>query len=230
MGGECLLATRDKFQRIAHFRTFPLIGGDKVANEPRRSALGLLYEIYADELFVQNFTFLSAFSRQELNLLQQGLNKQLNTPKTSSVGRVFDAVSSLLGLCHLNQFEGQAAMLLEQLAATSKTQDEYPFKFLGNNPIVIDWQDLFIALLADLNQLCKADIAAKFHNTLAKIILQIANKFQPPLIVLTGGCFQNKLLTERCIKKLAQSGFCVYTHQKIPPNDGGLALGQLYAM
>ena len=229
-GGECLLATRYEFQRIAHFREFSLVGGDKVANEPRRSALGLLYEIYADELFKQKLEFLSAFSKQELKLLQQSLNKQLNTPRTSSVGRVFDAVSSLLGLCHLNQFEGQAAMLLEQLAATSKTKDEYPFELLGNNPIVIDWQDLFVALLTDLNQLHKADIAAKFHNTLAKIILQIANNFQQPLIVLTGGCFQNKLLTEICVKALEQLGFSVYTHQKVPSNDGGLALGQLYAL
>jgi len=229
-GSECLLATRHEFQRIAHFREFSLVGGNKVANEPRRSALGLLYEIYGEELFKKNFTFLSAFSRQELKLLQQSLNKQLNTPKTSSMGRLFDAVASLLDLCHLNQFEGQAAMLLEQLAVTSETKDQYSFKLLGNNPVIIDWQNLFVALLTDLNQLHKADIAAKFHNTLAKIILQIANNFQQPLIVLTGGCFQNKLLVEICVKELEQFGFSVYTHQKVPPNDGGLALGQLYAL
>ncbi len=229
-GSECLLATRNEFQRFAHFREFSLVGGDKVANEPRRSALGLLYDIYADELFKQNFEFLSAFSEQELKLLQQSLNKQFNTPKTSSMGRIFDAVSSLLGLCHLNQFEGQAAMRLEQLAETSEIKDKYPVKFLGNNPIVIDWHGLFIALVRDLNQIGKADIAAKFHHTLAKMMLQIAHHSQQPLIVLTGGCFQNKLLTEICVNELEQAGFSVYTHQKIPPNDGGLALGQLYAL
>jgi len=231
-GGESLLITAHGFHRLAHFKTFSLVGGNKSATEPRRSALGLLYNLYDNDLFNKNFEFLSEFSTLELKLLQQSLNKQLNTHKTSSVGRIFDALSSILGLCHINQFEGQAAILLEQLAETVNSEQCYPVSLEGDNPIVIEWQSLFISLLADLNQLNKAEIARKFHNTLAEIILQISQKQQQQkqTIVLTGGCFQNALLTEICIKKLTNAGFSVYTHQKIPPNDGGLALGQLYAV
>ena len=229
-GGECLLLTKKTFKRYAHFRSFPLLGGDKAAKEPRRCALGLLYEIFSDECFEnKNLDFLSTFSRQELNLLQQSLTKQLNTPYTSSAGRLFDALSSLLGLCHINQFEGQAAMLLEQLASTVHTNESYPFKLIEGECIIIDWFNTITALLNDLNQQNQNLIAAKFHNTLAEIMVEIAKRSQQKNIVLSGGCFQNAYLTERCTEKLKTAGFTVYTHEKIPPNDGGLALGQLYA-
>jgi hydrogenase maturation protein HypF len=229
-GGECLLLIEKGFQRFAYSRSFPLVGGDKAASEPRRSALGLLYEMNFDQLSDnKNLDFLSAFTQQELNLLQQSLKKQLNCPYTSSIGRLFDAVSSLLGLCHINQFEGQAAMQLEQLASTIHTNESYPFKLIEGECIIIDWYSTITALLADLNRQNKNLVAAKFHNTLAEIMLRIAKLGQQKNIVLSGGCFQNAYLTERCVEKLKTAGFSVYTHEKIPPNDGGLALGQLYA-
>ncbi|MDQ7089414.1 MAG: carbamoyltransferase HypF [Methylococcales bacterium] len=227
-GGECLGINDNGFQRIAHFKTFPLVGGDKAANEPRRAALGILYSLYGDALFSQTFEWLSIFSTQELKLLRQSLNKQLNTPQTSSVGRLFDAVSSLLDVCHFNQFEGQAAILLEQLAARSKTSRCYPFILQQSEPIIIDWHPLILGIIADKGQVSRADIAAKFHNTLAEISLAIVKPLSYQTIVLNGGCFQNALLTESCITKLENEKFCVYTAQKIPPNDGGLALGQLF--
>jgi len=229
-GGECFVVNESGFYRYAHFKTFALVGGDKAASEPRRSALGMLYAIYADDLFNdQQINVLSAFSAQELKLLQQSLNKKINTLDTSSVGRLFDGVSSLLGLCHINAFEGQAAILLEQAASVVNTEDSYPFKVLEGQSLIIDWQSMVIEILADLPQLSKNTIAAKFHNTLANIMLEIANQSQQQTIVLSGGCFQNAYLTECCIKKLETAGFTVYTHEKIPPNDGGLALGQLYS-
>ena len=229
-GGECLLLSKQNFQRYAYFKPFPLVGGDKVANEPRRSALGLLYEIYSNDIFKhKNLDFLSTFSQQEKYLLQQSLNKQLNTPYTSSVGRLFDGVSSLLDLCHINNFEGQAAMLLEQKASLEVTEDSYSYLLLKHQPLIIDWQPMIIEILEDLTHLGKNKIAAKFHNTLADIMLNLAHQAQQQKIVLSGGCFQNAYLTERCIKKLETAGFTVYTHEKVPPNDGGLALGQLYS-
>ncbi len=229
-GGECFQLSEQNFQHYARFKPFPLVGGDKAAKEPRRSALGLLYEIYSNHIFKhKNLDFLSSFSQQEKHLLQQSLNKQLNTPYTSSVGRLFDGVSSLLGLCHINNFEGQAAMLLEQKTSLEVTDDSYSYLLLKNHPLIIDWQPMVIEILEDLTHLGKHKIAAKFHNTLAEIMLNLANQAQQKKIVLSGGCFQNAYLTERCIKKLETAGFTVYTHEKAPPNDGGLALGQLYS-
>ncbi len=230
-GGECLQLSKQNFQRYAYFKPFPLVGGDKVANEPRRSALGLLYEIYSNDIFKhKNLDCLSTFSQQEKYLLQQSLNKQINTPYTSSVGRLFDGVSSLLGLSHINNFEGQAAMLLEQKASLQVTEDSYSYLLLKKPPFIIDWQPMIIEILDDLTHLGKNKIAAKFHNTLADIMLNLAHQAQQQQkIVLSGGCFQNSYLTERCIKKLETAGFTVYTHEKVPPNDGGLALGQLYS-
>jgi hydrogenase maturation protein HypF len=229
-GGECFLLTGKKFTRLAYLRPFPLVGGDKVAFEPRRSALGLLYEMNSDQLLDNNkLDFLSTFTQQEIKLLQQSLTKQLNCPYTSSIGRLFDAVSSLLGLCHINQFEGQAAMQLEQLASTIHTNESYPYNLIEEDCIIIDWYSTITALLTELNVQNKSLIAAKFHNTLAEITARIAELGQQKNIVLSGGCFQNAYLTERCIEKLKIAGFSVYTHKNIPPNDGGLALGQLYS-
>jgi len=228
-GGECLIVNTQGFQRYAYFNPFALVGGGKVASEPRRSALGLLYGIYGDDLFTTELShLLSAFSEQELKLLRQSLKAQLNTPYTSSVGRLFDGVSSLIGLCQLNSFEGQAAMLLEQ-QVSDNCDDSYSYKLVGNKPIIIDWQPMVIEILVDIPKQRKSVIAAKFHNTLAEIMLDIANQAQQQHIVLSGGCFQNAYLTECCVKKLESAGYTVFTHEKTPPNDGGIALGQLYA-
>jgi hydrogenase maturation protein HypF len=228
-GGECLLLDKQKVQRYAYFKHFPLVGGDKAATEPRRSALGLLYGIYADSLFDNKIDYLANFSAQELKLLQQSLNRRLNTINTSSVGRLFDAISSLLGLCHINNYEGQAAILLEQLASTSSIEDSYSFTIIDQQALVIDWQSMIIEILSDLPKIDKNIIAAKFHNTLAEMMLNVTMHAKQQKIVLTGGCFQNAYLTEKCVSKLEAAGFKVYTHEKIPPNDGGIALGQLYS-
>jgi len=204
------------------------VGGDKAANEPRRSALGLLYELDPSLILDNKLSFLSAFTQQELSLCLQSLNKKLNTPYTSSIGRLFDAVASLLGVCHINQFEGQAAISLEQLASSIQCDDVYPVNLIEGPCLKIDWQDMISALISDIDQQNKAVIAAKFHNTLAEVMLQIAKRGQQNTIVLSGGCFQNAYLTETCVERLKSAGFTVYTHEKIPPNDGGLALGQLY--
>ena len=213
---------------MAYLAYFALIGGDKAAKQPCRIALALLYELYGDELFKSNQQILSVFSTQALQLLQQSLAKGFNTPKTSSMGRLFDGVASLLGLCQINQFEGQAAMLLEQAIGDTQTQLSYDFILSDSLPMVIDWQLMIRGLLVDLQSLDNALISAKFHNTLVEIMVCIAKKIAQKTVVLSGGCFQNAYLTERCVKNLTAAGFRVYNHEQIPPNDGGLALGQLY--
>ncbi len=225
-GGEFLLINQQGFQRYAHFRPFSLPGGAKAIQEPRRAALGLLYEIFADKAFDREDL---PFTAQELLLLQSALTKQINCPRTTSVGRLFDAVASLLGLCQINQYEGQAAMTLENSAAVKTSNQRYEFQIIDNTPIVIDWQITVEQLLSEIGHCLPEHIAVKFHNTLAEIMLVIAMRAGQKTIVLSGGCFQNAILVEKAVRTLKSAGFNVYCHEKIPPNDGGLALGQLVA-
>jgi hydrogenase maturation protein HypF len=225
-GGEFLRIHETGFERFAHFRTFSLVGGSKAIQEPRRVALSLLFEIFGDVAFeMMNFDF----SKNEIALLKIALTKNLNCPKTSSVGRLFDGIASLLELCHVNQYEGHAAMRLENCATESETRDSYNFELIVTTPFVIDWKLMIRQFLDDKTTQPASYCAKKFHNTLAKICVEIAQLANQKNIVLSGGCFQNALLTKKVFDELTAENFVVHTHQDVPPNDGGLALGQLYA-
>lgn len=225
-GGEFLLINSQGFERYAHFAPFSLPGGHKAIQEPRRAALGLLYEAFGSCVFEREDL---PFSTQELKLLHAALTGQLNCPRTSSVGRLFDAVASLLELCQINQYEGQAAMALEMSATSSASDQHYDFHIQPTAPIVIDWKITLEQLLEDRSHSPVELIAAKFHNTLAEIILTLAQRAGQKTVILSGGCFQNACLTTKAAKRLKSGGFAVYCHENIPPNDGGLALGQLVA-
>jgi hydrogenase maturation protein HypF len=228
-GGEFLLANEQSFTRVAHLRQFRLPGGDTAIKEPRRCALGLLHEIFGDDLWKRH-DFMSIFSRQEVSLLRQLLEKEINAPITSSAGRLFDAVSSLIGLRSRSNFEGQAAMELE-FAIRPGIGEAYPFELKDEGPsCIVDWEPMILALLDDIaNHNGVGVMAAKFHNMLTESIVAIARKIEEPKIVLTGGCFQNRYLTERTIDRLIAENFRPYWHQRVPPNDGGIALGQVAA-
>jgi hydrogenase maturation protein HypF len=225
-GGEFLLANDESFERIAHFRQFRLPGGQAAIKEPRRAALGLLYEMFGDEIWDRR-ELTSAFSETELALLRQLIGKKTNAPVTSSVGRLFDAVASLVGLRHRASFEGQAAMEME-FAVESPTNESYSFEIVEGLPRIVNCQPMMKEILNDLRHTQSvAAISAKFHNTLAEIIVAVAKQIDEEKIVLTGGCFQNRYLTERTINRLNDEGFRPYWHQRVPPNDGGIALGQI---
>jgi hydrogenase maturation protein HypF len=240
-GGEFLLTTDTSFERTATFRSFRLPGGEKAIKEPRRIALSMLYEIYGDDVFHRNDLFpLQTFTWTELDVIRQMFMKNINVPSTTSVGRLFDAVASLIGLRQKVNYEGQAAMELEFLTAGIDTNARYSFSLVEkkqetdhNNRhffITIDWSSLINEILADVHHgLQQSMIAAKFHNTLVEIIIAVANKTQQLRVVLSGGCFQNKYLTEHTVNRLREEGFRPYWHQRVPPNDGGIALGQVYA-
>jgi hydrogenase maturation protein HypF len=207
-GGEFLLVDETSFERVAHFRQFRLPGGEAAIKQPRRCALGVLYEIFGDE----------AFTDHDPPALRQMLAKRVNCPVTSSVGRLFDAVASLLGLCQRVNFEGQAAMKLE-FAVRPGVEEAYPAG--------LDWQPMIEAMLQD--DVPVGVKAAKFHNALAETIVQVAQQVGEEKLALTGGCFQNRYLIERTVHRLRAEGFRPYWHQRIPPNDGGIALGQVLA-
>jgi hydrogenase maturation protein HypF len=235
-GGEFLLipaieslnlkSEKKPFQRVAHLHPFPLPGGDLAIKEPRRSALGLLYEAFGDQLFVEKQfqPLLRAFSDQELAVLSKMLSNQLNTPLTSSMGRLFDGIAALTNLCQIASFEGQAAMQLEFIIDRFLTEKSYPLIFQNNQ---IHWRSMLLAILDDVTNKVSVDIiSAKFHNTLIDMIVSITQQIKVEKIVLTGGCFQNKYLTEKAIAKLRTAGFHPYWHYRVPPNDGSIALGQ----
>ncbi len=152
----------------------------------------------------------------------------VNSPLTSSAGRLFDGVAALAGLRACSTFEGQAAMELE-FAVDPASTESYPFTLRETDPLVIDWEPALRALLADRSdQTGAGTIAARFHHMLADAILALACHFHTSKVVLSGGCFQNRYLTERVIDRLKAEGFAPYWQQRIPPNDGGIALGQVW--
>jgi hydrogenase maturation protein HypF len=228
-GGEFLLAKRDgAFERVAHFRQFRLPGGDRAIKEPRRSALGLLYEMFGKHAW-HLLPGTVDLSEKEKSLLEQMLEKQINAPLTSSAGRLFDAVASVIGLRQRVSFEGQAAMELE-FARRPDVRDAYPFRIEQGKPMRVDWGPMIRELLADVNRKeSNGVISAKFHNALAEMIVVVAKKIGEQNVVLTGGCFQNCYLTERAVARLREENFTAYWHKQIPPNDGGIALGQAVA-
>jgi hydrogenase maturation protein HypF len=234
-GGEFLTITPDSFKRTAHLHTFRLPGGERAAREPRRSGLGLLYDLIGDEIFALDWLkSVSAFSRPELQVLKPMLVRGLNSPLTSSAGRLFDAVASIIGLRQEAGFEGQAAMELEFALDGVETDERYPVELVApiaaSNPAVVDWAMMIQWMLDDLRrQVSRALISAKFHNTLVEAILRVARYADCERVALTGGCFQNRYLTERAVGRLSQEGFRPYWHQRVPPNDGGIALGQVVA-
>ena len=229
-GGEFLLSEGEGFERVAHIRKFRLPGGSAAIKEPRRAALGVLYEAWGHER-VQNRATTPGFefSEADLAILLQMLARGINSPMTSSVGRLFDAVASLIGLRQGVTFEGQAAMELEYVVDQS-IEESYLFQLEDGPPLIVNWEPLLKGILADVDR-CEsvAAISAKFHNALAEAIVGVARRVGVSQVALTGGCFQNRHLTERAIRRLRECGFKPYWHQRIPPNDGGIALGQVVA-
>lgn len=227
-GGEWLRVTENSVTRFAHLRPFPLPGGDKAAREPRRCALGALYAIYGRDFPHQQLDF----TAPERDLLLNAMEKNINAPLTSSMGRLFDAAAALLGLIQRCTFEGQAAMLLEAAADGVETEELYPFQVTpvtnpdGTTRYIIEWKDVIAAL-------CKeSDVglaAAKFHNTLISMLTVIAQRAGERAVILSGGCCQNRRLLESAVKRLCAAGFTPYWASRIPPNDGGIALGQIAA-
>ncbi|MBD3268185.1 carbamoyltransferase HypF, partial [bacterium] len=230
-GGEFIHAKKKEYKRFAYFRPFPLPSGDRAVKEPRRTALGLLYAMLSEEEFLDaDWLPFQSFERNDLILIKRMLIQNINCPLVCSVGRLFDAVASLIGLRHQVSFEGQAAIALEH-SIRGNERGHYPYTFHKTETMhMIDWEPMIREILSDWEkQVSPPAIAAKFHNTLVEIIVSVAKKCKENTISLSGGCFQNTYLLEQSVTRLKQEGFQVVWHRRIPPNDGGIALGQLIA-
>jgi len=164
--------------------------------------------------------------------MRRMLEQRLHTPLTSSAGRVFDAAASIVGLRQRVRFGGQAAMELEFVLDGVELDEAYETRLVASEegPAVVDWRPLVHGVLDDLARgTAVGRISAKFHNALAEAIVTVARHVGESRVVLTGGCFQNRYLTERSVRRLREEGFRPYWHQRVPPNDGGIALGQVMA-
>jgi hydrogenase maturation protein HypF len=218
-GGEFFHADGNQFERIAHLRPFNLPGGDAAVRDGWRSAASLLFECGESRPHLSTAQS-SPAEQLGMSNVRRMLERKINVVPTTSVGRLFDAVASITGIADQNRFEGQAAMLLENEIGGLRTEEAYPLP--GG-----DWDLLIRAVMDDRRSGIPASlIAARFHNSLVEWILEVAAAVKLKQIVLSGGVFQNRYLTERAAAALESRGFDVYTHRQVPPNDGGIALGQ----
>jgi hydrogenase maturation protein HypF len=232
-GGEFIRIDASGWQRVASLRPFCLPGGEAAIREPRRSALGLLFAAFGrDAMAMTDLAPVADFEPAERETLATMLDRGVNAPVTTSAGRLFDAVAALIGLRQRATYEGQAAAELEWAAASLAPGAAYDFPLRdgpADTPLVVDWEPALHALLADFR--AGADIAAisaAFHQGLALAIAAVAARIGEATVVLSGGCFQNARLTEAAVAELRAADLTPWWHERVPANDGGLALGQVW--
>jgi len=227
-GGEVLVVDYDSFIRKAHLEYLPLPGGELAIRKPYRLAIGYLFKLFRD---IPSLPFLQEISETEIKVIKEQIDKWINTPLTSSMGRLFDAVSSLLNICKETSYEGQPAIELEMIGKDIEVDGYYSFEIEEeNSTFIIKLKNLFEEIINDTDRIPKSFISAKFHNTIAKMALDIAlmirEETKIDTVALSGGCFQNRRLLRKTINYLRGKNFKVYTHHQVPCNDGGLSLGQ----
>ena len=252
-GGEFLVADYRNYERVGHLEYLPLPGGAAAIKRPYRTAIGYILTLLGENV-------LNAVIRSEarqcqraslgqvgevgIDVIKRQMERRINSPLTSSMGRLFDAISALLGIRGEIDYEGQAAVELEMAAyssviamgvgneAMSNAEESYPYRIVADQGIrIVRLRDLVAAVIGDLHQgISKGIISVKFHNTVAQMINEmcrlIADETGISQVALSGGVFQNRLLLRKTVKLLESSGFQVFTHRQVPCNDGGISLGQ----
>ena len=226
-GSEFLLCDLEGYERVNHFGYLPMPGGDLVAKEPWRMGVSYLYDTFGDEIYKLDLPFLKGIPTRKIEWLIKAIDNRINCPLACSSGRLFDAVSSILGNCLNASFEAEAPMRLENIISHTET-NRYPY-VSGN---MISFKETIIALVQDIHAGIQPDvISGKFHNTIVSVIVEQSLKIRKDLdtkkVVLSGGTFQNKYLLERTEFELRKNKFQVYSHSLFPSNDGGISLGQM---
>jgi hydrogenase maturation protein HypF len=229
-GGEFLVGDYRSFRRAAHLRCVAMPGGEKAVREPWRMAAAHLIDAEA-----KCAAFDSRIPTNSARIIRAMIQKRLNTPMTSSMGRLFDGVASLIGLRDTVSYEGQAAMQLEWIAKSAADSLPYSFdvsRIDSDGPLIIDTRQIIFSLAQNVAAGVQPEtMARRFHTTVVEIISKVCSRLRETNgllnVVLSGGTFMNSLLTTQANDRLTQEGFCVYRHRLVPPNDGGLCLGQL---
>ncbi|MBS3806999.1 MAG: carbamoyltransferase HypF [Bacteroidales bacterium] len=227
-GGEFLTCDLADYRRHTHLEYRPMPGGDKAVDEPWRMALSWLYLAFGEEIFEMKLDFLASMAAEDIKLIVSMMRKGIHAPLTSSAGRLFDAASALLNLRTRSRFEAEAAMVLESIA-DEEVEQYYTFDYTQAG---VGFASTFREMIRDLEEgLPLAVISARFHNTLSRAIVFISGEIRRQRglnkVVLSGGTFQNRYLSERTAQWLRQDDFEVFQHRQVPANDGGIALGQL---
>jgi len=233
-GGEFLVSTLTDFERIAHFDYTPMPGGEKAIKEPWRMAVSYLYKAYGEAFMEFEFDFLKKIDENEKDIIVGLIEKGINSPLTSSCGRLFDGVAALIGIKNKVKYEGQAAIELENKIPTGwKYSDEkYNFSLFDQDEVKkIRTEEIIKQIVLDVSKNVKEEIISyKFHNTLIdvfrEICLFIKGRRKIKKVVLSGGCFQNIYLLSNVKAELERNNFSVHVHTSVPPNDGGISLGQ----
>ncbi|MBT6835801.1 MAG: carbamoyltransferase HypF [Bacteroidetes bacterium] len=226
-GGEFFVCDFTDYQRISHLEYIPIPGGDKATKEPWRTAVSYLYHYFGEDLFDLNLDFYKTPGNEKIEMIIDLIKGKINCPLSSSAGRLFDAVSALLNICPESNFHAEAPMKLESVIDTN---EEASYSYEKTD--IISFKSTFSEIIKDINiGVSVSNISAKFHNTIIDLIcetaLDIREKYNLNKLALSGGSFQNKYILEKTENKLSQNGFEIYTQNKIPTNDGGIALGQL---
>jgi len=235
-GGEFLIADYADFQRVAHLKYVPLPGGEQAIREPWRMAASYLYETFGPEFLGLGLDFISRLDKDKWRVLERMIKQGVNSPLVSSVGRLFDAVSSLLGLRDRITYEGQAAveleMAMEQFPSSKLEIQSYGYEIENRDQIyIIDPRSVIMGVVSDLQRgISASSISRKFHNTVVEIIVDLCKRINKreglSEVALSGGVFQNMFLLSRAFNRLSREGFKVYLHHRVPTNDGGISLGQ----
>jgi len=256
-GGEFLVADYRNFRRAGHLEYLPLPGGDAAVKRPRRTAIGYILTLLGEDALnaviatlngvkgkQSQLASIEQVTEVEVEVIKRQIERKINSPLTSSMGRLFDAISALLGIREEIDYEGQAAVELEMAAhsyviarrvseeAISDVRESYPFHIVEDEGIkIVRLKDLLSAVIEDLHQgISKGRISGKFHNTVARMINEMcrlmAVETSITQVALSGGVFQNRLLLRKTVSLLESDGFQVFTNRQVPCNDGGISLGQ----
>jgi hydrogenase maturation protein HypF len=229
-GGEFLVARLSGYERRAHLRSVPLAGGDRAIREPWRMALSYLRDALSTDPISLGLPGWDRIPEKKIEIVTSMMQRRLNTVQTSSCGRLFDAVASIMGLRHEVNYEGQAAIELE-MAVLQGISESYPFEIGATSPWEIDMRPAIERLVQEIQMKVSVGLmAAKFHNTLVAVIVEVCRRLRDTdglnLVCLGGGAFQNVYLLERLVPALRDRGFAVYLNSQVPTNDGGIAFGQ----
>jgi len=229
-GGEFLICDYGGFERVGHLEYTPLPGGEKAIIEPWRMAASILYKIYNNNMLDLDIDFVKELDRNKWTTIKKMIDKGINSPMTSSSGRLFDAVSALVGIRKRIYYEGQAAIELEMAAGVEAGEYEFDLEEFEDSTLILI-APIFRGIVSDLERRVAVEsISSKFHNTIARIILNMCIKIRKTSgldrVALSGGVFQNSLLLENACVFLEKNNFKVFTQHRVPPNDGGIALGQ----
>lgn len=221
-GGEVFMASKTEYKRVNHFKYFKLLGGEKAVLEPKRVALSLLFDSFSlEEVLNLEIPCVKVFKESEIKMLHTMWQKGLNSPLTSSVGRLFDAVASFANILHIQSYEGETGLQIEENYDKTINQS-YAYEIIEGK---IELSSIVKQMILEKD---KKQICSKFINTIGQIILDISNLYKDLPIVLGGGVFQNRTLLELLINKFKEQNREFYYNKNIPLNDGGISVGQIY--